>query len=219
MLLFLRPWWTSNQALVSLRWLNCFEKSSSSFEQKEASISLDFFWWKKVSYLFKISKSTLSRIFFLFSIFTLKPNFIISLKETWIGEKKSSGLTFYFPLRWYNFGSKGFPREDLKTKHKGFLFFQLLIKISVGVFHLLMFIKTPFPSAFHSLFILGEIISCKVGPLGKNFKSPTFNFKLWAKKLWFKIPFQELFVTFFSRLRLAGKGTLGWEPKAVARAI
>ena len=99
---------------------------------------------EKVSYLFKISKSTLSRIFFLFSIFTLKPNFIISLKETWIGEKKSSGLTFYFPLRWYNFGSKGFPREDLKTKHKGFLFFQLLIKISVGVFHLLMFIKTPF---------------------------------------------------------------------------
>ena len=176
--------------------IKLFWKTYLKLWAKRGFNKLRFFWRKKVSYLFKISKSTLSRIFFLFSIFTLKPNFIISLKETWIGEKKSSGLTFYFPLRWYNFGSKGFPREDLKTKHKGFLFFQLLIKISVGVFHLLMFIKTPFPSAFHSLFILGEIISCKVGPLGKNFKSPTFNFKLWAKKLWFKIPFQELFVTF-----------------------
>ena len=124
--------------------IKLFWKTYLKLWAKRGFNKLRFFWWKKVSYLFKISKSTLSRIFFLFSIFTLKPNFIISLKVTWIGEKKSSGLTFYFPLRWYNFGSKGFPREDLKTKHKGFLFFQLLIKISVGVFHLLMFIKTPF---------------------------------------------------------------------------
>ena len=116
MLLLLRPWWTSNQVLTSLRWLNFFEKPTSSFEQKEASISLDFFWWKKVSYLFKISKSTLSQIFFLFSIFTLKPNFIISLKETWIGEKKKFRAHFLFPIKVIQLWQQRFSPRRLEDK-------------------------------------------------------------------------------------------------------